>query len=159
MTRYELLTILFASIGAALALAVWSVQRRMQREAYDLQRAAAELTKKQLEMQLREEEGKQMARVALTLVRDGKAFKFNVINLSDVDAQDVEIGFMLVDDSDNPLVMSEYNTKFPAKCLGPGSTISLTAALHLGRPMAFNVRTRWVNPDGSRSEEITYIAL
>jgi hypothetical protein len=112
-----------------------------------------------LEILLREEKGKNAARVSLDLVRDGKSFRFQVINRSEVDARDVEVELLLKKPSDSPIIPSEYQEKFPAKRLSPGSSISLIAALHLGSPTAFNAVLKWVNPDGSKSEEETYVAL
>ena len=159
MTYFEVRSTLVSCIAAFIALVVWNGQRKMQREANDLQRATAELAKKQLEILIREEKGKNTARVSLDLVKEGKSFKFQVTNRSDVEAREVEVELLLNKPSDNPIIQSEYNEKFPAKRVGPGSSISLIAALHFGSPTAFNARVSWVNPDGSKSEEETYVAL
>jgi hypothetical protein len=159
MSQYELLSIVLSCVAAITSLVVWTGQRKLQREANDLQRATSELAKKQLELLLRGEKGRNTARLSLALVRDGKSFRFQIKNISDVDATNVDMTLLVERPQDNPIIESEYKEKFPAKRLPPGSTLSLIAALHLGSPSAFNALLKWVNPDGSTSQEETYAAL
>jgi len=160
MTRYEVLSLLVACVAAIISLVVWSGQRKLAREANDLQRATAELAKKQLEILLREEKGKSTARLSLDLVREHKSsFRFYLRNVSDVDARDVELELLLAHPEYTPIIASEYAQKFPAKRIGPGSSISLIAALTLSTPTAYNARLKWTNPDGSRVVDETYVAL
>ena len=161
MTQYEILSVLISCVAAVLSLAVWTGQRRLAREANDLQRATSELAKKQLEILLREEKGKNTARLSLTLVREGgsSSFRFRITNISEVDARDVELELLLKDPSRSPIIDSDYASKFPAPRLSPGGSITLIAAMTLGSPTAYNALIKWTNPDGSRSEAETYVAL
>ncbi len=160
MTQYEILSILISCVAAIISLVVWSGQRKLSRESNELQRATSELAKKQLEILLREERGKNTARLALELVReDRSSFRFRVANVSEVDARDVELELLLKDPARSPIIDSEYAEKFPAKRIAPGGSISLIAALTLGSPTAYNALLKWTNPDGSRSEEETFVAL
>ena len=160
MTQYEILSILIACVAAIISLVVWSGQRKLAREANELQRATCELAKKQLELLLREEKGKNTARLSLELVRESRSsFRFCIKNISDVDARDVEFELLMKDPSGSPIIDSEYAEKFPAKRLSPGNSVSLIAAITLSSPTAYNAVLRWTNPDDSRSEEETYVAL
>lgn len=159
MSIYEALSIVIACIAAMVSLVVWSGQRKLQREANELQRATSELAKKQLELLLREEKGQNTARLSLSIDREGKGFRFRLRNISDVDAKDVEFELLLKRPEDNPLIKSDYEQKFPLKRLQPGESVALIAALHLGSPTAFNALLKWINPDGSRVEEETFAAL
>jgi len=160
MTQYEILSIVIACVAAIISLVVWAGQRKLQRESLDLQRATADLARKQLEIVLREEKGQNTARLALDLKReDRSSFRFVVTNISDVDARDVELELLLGEGQKSPLIASEYQQKFPAKRLAPGSSVSLMAALTLSSPTAFNGLLKWTNPDGTRVEEETYAAL
>jgi|ERR1039457_3887885 hypothetical protein len=160
MTRYEVLSILVSCLAAVISLVVWFGQRKLTRESNDLQRATAELAKKQLEILLREEKGKNTARLSLDLVREGKSdFRFRVANISEIDARDVELELLLQDPDNSPIIDSEYAEKFPAKHIAPGNSVSLIAALTLSSPTAYNAILKWTNPDGSRSQEETYVAL
>jgi hypothetical protein len=58
------LSIIVSCLAAVISLVVWSGQRKLTRESNDLQRATAELAKKQLELLLREEKGKNTATIA-----------------------------------------------------------------------------------------------
>lgn len=159
MTQSEVLSLLIACVAAIISLVTWNGQRKLQREANDLQRATSDLAKKQLEILLREDKEKIQARLAFDLVRDGKSFRFRISNISTVDARDVEMELLLANPKDSPIIKSEYAQKMPAKQLAPGSAVTLIAALHLGSPTAFNARLKWRNPDGSISEDQTYAAL
>ena len=159
MTEYEVLALTLACLAVLASLTVWNGQRRMQREANDLQRATAELAKKQLEILLREEMGKNAARLSLDLFRDGKTHRFRITNISAVEARDVEMELLVKKPEDSPIITSEYAEKFPAKKLMPGSSISLIAAIHYGSPSAYNARLKWVNPNGTIVQEETYVAL
>jgi hypothetical protein len=159
MTAYELLSIVIACVAAITSLVVWNGQRKLQREANDLQRATSKLAEKQLELLLREEKGKNTARLSLALVHEGKAYRFRITNISDVDALNVNLSLILPKPEDSPLIEAECREKLPAKRLLPGTSVSLIAALHLGSPTAYNAILSWGNPDGSSSEEETYAAL
>lgn len=159
VTQYEILTLVIACIAAIVSLVTWNGQRKLQREANDLQRATSELAKKQLEILSREDKEKTQARIALDLVKDGKSFRFRLSNISAVDAHDVDMELLLDNPKDSPIIKSEYEQKMPAKKLSPGSAVTLIAALHLGSPTAFNARLKWRNPDGSLTEDQTYAAL
>lgn len=130
----------------------------MQREANDLQRATSELAKKQLEILLREEKGKNAARLSFDIFKDGKTYRFRITNISDVDAKNVDLR-LLVKPEDSPLVKNDYEAKFPVPKLQPGSSVTLIAAIHLGSPTAYNAVLSWVNPDGTEVSEETYAAL
>ncbi|AMN45512.1 hypothetical protein ACG33_00025 [Steroidobacter denitrificans] len=159
MTQYEILTSMVACIAALISLVTWSGQRKLQREANDLQRATSKLAKKQLEILLREDADKDKARLTLDVIKGGKSYRFRITNISVVDAYDVEMELLLDDPKYSPIIQSEYKEKFPAKKLAPGSAVILTAALHLGSPTAYNARLRWRNPDGSPGEDQIYAAL
>lgn len=158
MSKYEILSVLLGCIATIVSLVVWAGQRRMQREANDLQRATSELAKKQLEILLREEKGKNAARLSFDIFKDGKTYRFRITNISDVDAKNVDLR-LLVKPEDSPLVKNDYEAKFPLPKLQPGSSVTLIAAIHLGSPTAYNAVLSWVNPDGTEVSEETYAAL
>jgi len=158
VSKYEILSVLLGCIATIVSLVVWAGQRRMQREANDLQRATSELAKKQLEILLREEKGKNAARLSFDIFKDGKTYRFRITNISDVDAKNVNLR-LLVKPEDSPLVKNDYEAKFPVPKLQPGSSVTLIAAIHLGSPTAYNAVLSWVNPDGTEVSEETYAAL
>ena len=160
MSTFETLTLLTSCLAAIISLVVWSGQRKLSREANDLQRATAELARKQLEILLREEKGKNAARLSLALERDGKSsFRFRLTNVSDVEARDVEFTLLKSTPEDDPIIASEYAEKFPIKRLAPSNSVSLIAALTLSSSTAYNALLKWTNPDGSRIEEETFVSL
>jgi hypothetical protein len=159
VTKYEILSTLVSCIAAFISLVVWGGQRKLQREANDLQRVTAKLAEKQLEMIHREEKGKNTARLTLSLIKDGKSYRFRISNIGEVDALNVDFELLPDDPDKSPLIKSEIKEKLPAKRLSPGTSVSLIAALHMSSPTAYSAKLRWSNPDGSTSEEETYAAL
>lgn len=159
MTVYEVITTVISLVAVGVSAFAWVGQRRIQREANDLQRATSKLAEKQLEILLREEKGKSVARLKLDLFRDGKTHRFRLTNIGEAEALDAEFDLILKRPEDSPIIASEYAEKFPAKKLMPGSSVTMIAALHLGGPSAFNAAISWSNPDGSRIEEEAYVSL
>lgn len=159
MDKYEILSILLGCIATFVSLVVWFGQRKIQKESNDLQRATSELAKKQLEILLREEKGKNTSRLSFDIFKDGKTHRFRITNISDVDARDVELQLLVEKPEDSPLISSDYNSKFPVPILQPNCSVTLIAAIHLGSPTAYNALLSWKNPDGTFVQEETYAAL
>ncbi|MDD2542417.1 MAG: hypothetical protein PHH28_15445 [Desulfuromonadaceae bacterium] len=159
MSKYEILSIVLGCIATFVSLVVWFGQRKIQRESNDLQRATSELAKKQLEILLREEKGKNTARLSFDLFKDGKTYRFRITNISDVEAKNVEFKLLVEKPEDSPLITSDYNSKFPVPVLHPNGSVTLIAALHLGSPTAYNALISWKNPDGSPIQAETYASL
>jgi hypothetical protein len=159
VSKYEIFSVVLGCLAMLVSLVVWFGQRKMQREANDLQRATSELAKKQLEILLREEKGLNAARVSFDIFKYGKSYRFRITNISDVDAKNVELKLLLKNPDDSPLIASDYNDKFPVPRLQPGCSVTLIAAIHMGSPTAYNALISWVNPDGNKVEEETYAAL
>lgn len=170
MSQYEIIATVIACLAVLVSILVWNGQRKvqreanelhakLQREANDLQRFTAELAKKQLEILNREERGKNTARLSLDLFKDGNTYRFRLTNIGEAEARDAEIKLLLERPQDNPIIESDYQSKFPAKKLMPGSSVTLIAAVHLGSPTAFSAILSWVNPDGTRVSEDAYVAL
>jgi hypothetical protein len=158
VSKYEILSVVLGCIATIVSLFVWRGQKKIQREANDLQRATSELAKKQLEVLLREEKGKNSARLSLDILKDGKTYRFRIANISDVAARNVDLR-LLVKPEESPLVKTDYEAKFPLPILQPGGSVSLIAAIHFGSPTAYNAVLSWVNPDGAEVSEETYAAL
>ena len=70
---------------------------------------------------------------------------------------DVEMELVVQKPEDSPIISSEYAEKFPAKKIPSGSSVTLIAALYLGSPTAYNALLKWTNPDGSKTQEETYV--
>jgi hypothetical protein len=160
LSKFEILTIVIACISAFISLLAINGQRRLQREANDMQRATSALAQKQLEILEREDKENTQARVKLDLIKESKSnYKFYLSNISDQDARNVNLQLILANSSDDPIIKSDYKRKLPAKVISPGSSVSLIAALHLGSPTAYNAVVSWINPDGSETSYETYASL
>lgn len=159
MTDFEILTVVIACIAALISIYTLTEQRKLQKESNELQKATSVLAKKQLEIIIREDEEKSSARLKLDLVKDGNGYKFYITNIGNVEASNVELELLLDKPEHSPLVKSDYDSKFPAPKIPPGNSISLLAALSMGKPTAFNAKLKWTNPDGKIVEDETYASL
>ena len=88
---------------------------------------------------------------------DGHIFELK--NISNAEAKDVTIEFEWPSSKDIPIRQDQYERKFPAQVLHPGETIELNAYIQLGSALAYNATLKWTNPDGSKEEYPTYVAL
>ncbi|MGR5094605.1 hypothetical protein ACPV5O_04970 [Vibrio maritimus] len=159
MSEYEVLSVILSSLAGLISLIVWNGQRKLQRESLDMQKATADLAKKQLEILLREDKEKSTARLKLDLVKSGNGYKFVITNISNVDAKDISFDLLVDNPRHNPLVGSDVNSKLPAPKLSPGSELRLLAAIHLGSPTAYNALLTWTNPNGETVTDETYVSL
>lgn len=166
MSNVEVLTLLIALLAivpAVLALVRQSSQRKRMDQLESAQHrqnvATAALHEKQLELLLASEKGKGGAHVKLDLYRDNKHYRFRVTNVGSAQARNVQVKILTGKDEHDPIAGTDYDSKFPAPVLEPGSSISLFAAIYLGSPTAYNALVSWEDPDGRKAENTTYVAL
>ena len=153
MSDFEILSILVACLALVISLVTFSGQRRLQREANELQKTTAALSKRQLELIEEQEHVKAEAKLSLSLVEDGRGHKLILRNLGPADATEVEIQSLGANPDDVLLVKQEVDAKFPLKRLRPSEEIRMIAAVYLGSPLVFKVLLRWRNGDGAQCEE------
>ena len=158
MSKYEIITTIVSLIACLISLSNWFGQRKLQQESNDLQRATSELARKQLEMILKEENNNNKSHVILKLIRERNLFKFKIENISNVVAKDVHFD-LIIDKKNNPIPINEYESKLPIKMLQSKGSITLIAALTFSTPTSYNAILKWTNPDGSITEEETFVSL
>lgn len=159
MSAFELLSVVLSGIAVLVSLLVWSGQRKLQREANDLQRITADLSRKQLQLIKEQEQGKFAASLSLSLVRDGKGYKLVLRNKSEVDALVVDLRPTKPTLGDSFLIESELKEKFPIKRLRGGDEVRLIAAVALGSPTVSEFHVTWQNADGSTAMEDFSVSL
>ena len=160
ITLYEIIAVVLSAAAIAISVYGMCTQRRLQKENNELQRATSDLSKKQLELLLREDKRHNNARITLDLIKENKtSFKFVLTNISDVDARNVNCELLLDNPADSPLIASDVSNKLPAPYLSPGNSMTLIAALHLGSPLAYRARLTWTNPDDSKTVDETFVSL
>jgi hypothetical protein len=117
MSDFEALTLVLSCIAVIVSLVVWSGQRKLQREANDLQKVTAELSRKQLQLIKEQEERKITAQLGLSLVKDGKGYKLVLTNKGEADALAVDLRPTGSTVEHNFLNASELQDKLPIKRL------------------------------------------
>ena len=159
MTKFELLSTLLSCIAAVVSLVVWSGQRKLQRESNELQRITAELSRKQLTLLKEQEQSKLVAKLALSLVQDGKNYRLILRNTSDAEALGVDLRPVNPSLEESCLIPSEHASKFPVQRLRPGEEVRLIAALAISSPLVHEFAVAWKNADGSTTMEDFRVSL
>jgi hypothetical protein len=159
MNWYEIAAVIVALLAFVLSIIALRIAAKTRRESKQLQATASELSKKQAEMLTREEEIKSKARLSLSIIKDMDVYRFRIENVSNADAKDVDIKFMVEDPNDNPVVQSDYEGKFPVPVLTPKGSITFVAKLNMDKPMVYNAVLTWTNPDGSKIEEKMAVSM
>jgi hypothetical protein len=153
MSDFEVLSILVACIALVISLVTFNGQRRLQREANELQKTTAALSKRQLELIDEQERVKTEAKLSVSLSEDGRGHKLVIRSLGPADATDVEIQSLGTTPEDVLLVKQEVDAKFPVRRLRPSEEIRMIAAVYLGSPLVFKLLLKWRNGDGSPCQE------
>jgi len=137
----------------------WKLQRQQMR----LQAKQEELIDLQLEAlrrQSSQSSAQEKADVRLDLVRSGgdyQDYKFVITNWGRVPAHDVKFDLDLKGRI-SPLA-NDYDDKIPVPVLAPGSRCPLSAALTFGTGTTFQARWSWYNPDGTRENRSSQLAI
>jgi len=153
MTFFEVLTLVLACIAVLVSLYTLSEQRKLQRESNELQRATAELAKRQMQQIDAQEAASMKARLAVDICQDPNSNRIRISNVGDCDAFDVDISFELKSPLHDPVVPGEYQSKFPVKRLPRYTWVTMLANLHLNSPPSFDGMLTWTNPDGTVMRE------
>jgi hypothetical protein len=158
MSDYEALSLVAACLALCISLVTVHAQRKLQREANDLQRATAELSRKQLELIERSEREGQVARVSLSLKSASPGYRLLVRNLGPADAHEIEVSCPASQLESTLVSTQEVRDKCPIARLRASETASLMASLYLASPPTFNVTVRWKNSQGTQFEEDYVVA-
>jgi hypothetical protein len=159
MSQFELLSVILSCIAIGLSLIVWGGQRKLQREANDLQRITADLSRKQLQLIKEQEQEKYSAKLSLSLVKEGKGYRLIVKNCSSVDAIAVDVRPTGKTVENNFMIDSEVREKLPIKRLRGGEEVRFLAAVSLGTPIVSSFHVTWQNTDGSTAMEDFSVSL
>lgn len=149
MTKFEILSVVLAALALFVSLNTWREQRRLQREANDLQRATDRLAKRQLDMIQEEESRRQKAQVELEMIDLG-SHTYGLIFTNRGEAAALDLAVAVPGDIEE-IIEDEYRAKMP-KRLGAGQQVKVYAAPHLGTANPFTASVTWTNPDGSIGE-------
>ena len=152
MSYFELLSILTACVALVVSLVVWNGQRKLQRDANELQRATAALSQRQLELIKKEEAAAKVANLELQLKEQGGRHVLALTNYGPAIAFDVKLTPMEVGAEDSLLMPDELAAKFPAARLLSGMRIGLMASVDLGSPSKLPFRVEWRDGRGVRTE-------
>lgn len=155
MTDFELLSIVTACTALVVSLVVWHGQRKLQKEANDLQRATAELSRRQLATIEKDEAAAKFANLSLALEQRGKEHVLAITNFGPAIARDVRVTPLGQGIEDSLLMQDELDAKFPMPRLLPHQRVGLMAHVYLGSPSKFLMRVEWQDETGQRSEVIS----
>ena len=162
MNFSEIVNLVIAAGSLLLAFLAWRSSQRTSKEQLALQKTTARLAERQLEQIEATQAQSQSKRAALRLSIEpyGKnSYRFVLRNVGNASAQNVSFELRPHGYGDNPLVKDDYNTKFPAPVMQPGSEIGILAAFSFESARAFDVFLLWENEDGELVEDVTFVTL
>ena len=146
MPTVEMLTLLIPWLALVISIYTFTQQRKLQKEANELQRATSELAKRQIEMLEREAHDQQRAKLSLALVGKQGAHLLVLRNNGKALATNVSIESI---GAPSLLVRHQIESMFPLEQLRPESDVRLSAAIYLESPPKFRIRLLWTDPDGT----------
>jgi hypothetical protein len=157
MSYAEIITSVIALLALVISLVVWHGQRRLQREANDLQRATAELSRRQLESLEKQEQESKVARLQLAIEPRGNGHVLSVRNFGPAIAYDVVLTPHISIGQPSPFVHGELESKFPAAKLLPTTSIGVMANFYLDSERTLNVTVKWRDGTGLNEENTTLV--
>ncbi len=159
---------LFIAVGSLLlAYRAWRSSQRTIKEQIDLQRTTARLAEQQLEQlenihshnqSVQSESGSAILRIYIESY-GRNSHKYILRNVGNAPARNVSFELQPHGSGKNPLIEADYNEKFPAPVVSPGSEIGVLAAFSFGSARAFDVFLKWENENGDLVEETTFVTL
>jgi hypothetical protein len=153
MSQFEILTLVVSCLAVILSVHTLWEQRKLQREANELQRVTAELAKRQLEQLEEQDAARNRAYLAVDLYKQGNSHRLRVSNVGNVDALNIRLELEVPQNSESPLAKEEYAQKFPVKRLNIGGSVSLLCGIYLDSPPCIEGVLFWSNPDGTEARE------
>ncbi len=155
MSLVEVITSLISLLALVISLVVWNGQRKLQREANDLQRAQDELSRRQLaDLEKRDQESK-VAQLHLSVEPRGTSHVLSVRNFGPSAAYDVQLIPHLADGQPSPFPIGELESKFPATKLLPTTSIGVLAGFFLDSDRTLTVTLKWRDGTGQNEETTT----
>ena len=150
MNYFETLSVLIPWLALVIAIYTFFQQRKLQREANDLQRATSELATRQLQMLEQEKLERHKAKLSLVLVGTQGNHTLLLSNTGIADATNVRIESL---GPASPLVEHQISSLFPLERLRPSEELRLGAAVYYESPPTFSLRLRWKDSDNSERME------
>jgi hypothetical protein len=118
------------------------------------QRAATAVARMQLEQLSKQETGRHRAKLTLHLEKTAaRKWKFVVTNISEVDAQDVELKLVGINERPSPFFWNKYRKTILVAKLPRKSTTTLVPLCNGRDPRALKAVLTWKNTDGSEGSE------
>lgn len=158
--QFEALTLLISGVSLVVAATAAIVSWRTSRKQIDLQRTTDELARKQLEQISASENYANSADVRASLVPNGRhTHRLMIQNIGLSDAYEVWLECTPRGKGVNPVMMSDYEEKFPLPVLNPGSSVGVLTTFDSETAIAVDVVIHWKNPDAKEAKRDAYVAL
>jgi hypothetical protein len=131
----------------------------VQKEQLEMQRVAAELAKKQLEMLARQDASSSTPVIRVDIVPHANAHHFLLTNIGAGRARNVRFTVEPHGRGSSPIMESDYRLKLPIPVLDPGASVGVLAAFEMGSATAFDVKLAWLDPSGEEKNDETFVTL
>jgi hypothetical protein len=153
MTYFEVLTLLLSCLAVILSLYTLREQRKLQREANDLQKPASELAKRQLAEAEQAASARCVAEIEVELRRERSSATLCIGNTGTADAFDLNIQFDLPPGQGDLIAPEERARRFPLDRLRMAQWALVPCTVYVETPPVIHGHVSWRNPDGTESRE------
>ena len=159
MTDFEAFSIICACFALIVSLVTLSAQRKLQREANELQRVTAELSRKQLDLIQRQEQNAAETEVRVCLSAIGAHYSVLIENIGTATASSVNLECLGSESQRLHLQDMEVKDKLPIEKLRPGESLSLNARVYMESPRVYEVALSWQIASGQSRRELFRLSL
>jgi hypothetical protein len=154
MTIYDGINICVSLLALWISYKANNKSNKLLAEANNLQKNQSELAAMQKDL-LNKKRSEANCQIELIKLQ-GTKYKFNITNISQTNAHDVNITFKGHGDKPDFIKQEKFEKLFPVKTLSPTQSVSISTHRDLGCPSSYDIILSWNNPDGSyKSTEVT----
>jgi hypothetical protein len=139
--------------GRSISLVVWIGQRKLQKEANDLQRFTAELSRRQLLSIEKADLESKIANIDVDIEEGDKCHWVTITNFGPSTATDVSLSLPSGNVDDSPFFPEELEAKFPKDRLIPSGRVAIRAIFFLESAVVLTVQVAWTDGTGKNAKE------
>lgn len=146
-------------LAILIAIASYLRTRSLNFQQLELQRSISNLARKHLDNLISQGSRKGHSYLDIQLEPHDVGYQFLITNVGNSPTQDIELEVEPRGGGDNPLVQSDYKSKFPVPILQPGQAIGVLASINRSSATAFMVKLRWKDLSDEPVEIETFLSI
>ncbi len=159
MNSGGMITLLISVLAIIISFLVYLTTKRYQERQTKLADVMEHLGRRQIQNLEDQDDRRRKAVLAAEILHRGREWTLQITNSGAASASDVQLRFSCRDQGTSPLVLADFQRKFPAPLLQAGGTINLLLAVSHDSARTYMARLDWDNPDGSTGYNEVFLSL